>query len=266
MASATPAPGGPAPRRTLVVGLAHPDDELGAAGAILAQRARGDRVVIVWLTRGEMTEAFGPLPSDEVARRRTEQGHAAATILGAEARFLDFPDTRVAATPEAAAEVARVLAELRPDGLLTWGEGWTRGIRHPDHQAAGKIFRDALTLARIAKVVHPMPPHRATVPVFTYRDVHSTLPAVALDVAPYLEKIRELADFYYRGIGFGDPAWFRARLAANGAPWGLGFAEVFDAWESEPGVVEALLPAALPEGLLHPDRRAESSSAAAEDD
>ena len=32
--------------------------------------ARGDRVVVVWLTRGEMTEAFGPLPASEVAARR----------------------------------------------------------------------------------------------------------------------------------------------------------------------------------------------------
>jgi len=266
MPSAPPAPHDPAPRQTLLVGLAHPDDELGAAGAILAQRARGDRVVIVWLTRGEMTEAFGRLSKDEVARRRTEQGHTAGAILGAETRFLDFPDTRLEATPEAAAEVARVVSEIQPDGLLTWGDGWTRGIRHPDHQAAGKIFRDALTLARIAKVVHPATPHRATVPVFTYRDVHSTLPAAVLDVEPYLETIQELADFYYHGIGFGDPAWLRTRLAASGAPWGLDFAEVFDAWESEPGVVGALLPATLPDGLLHPDRRAEPSSAAAEDD
>lgn len=45
--------------RTLLVALAHPDDELGAAGTILAQRALGDRVVILWLTLGEMTEALG---------------------------------------------------------------------------------------------------------------------------------------------------------------------------------------------------------------
>ena len=32
-------------RKTLLVGLAHPDDEVGAAGSILAQKARGDRVV-----------------------------------------------------------------------------------------------------------------------------------------------------------------------------------------------------------------------------
>ena len=50
-------------QRTLLVGLAHPDDEVGAAGTILAQKARGDRVVVVWLTRGEMTEAFGAIPT-----------------------------------------------------------------------------------------------------------------------------------------------------------------------------------------------------------
>ncbi len=56
--------------RTLLVALAHPDDELGAAGTILAQRALGDRVVILWLTRGEMTEALGDASPADVARLR----------------------------------------------------------------------------------------------------------------------------------------------------------------------------------------------------
>lgn len=244
------------PRQTLLVGLAHPDDEVGAAGTILAQRARGDRVVIVWLTRGEMTEALGPLPSEEVAARRMEQGQRAGEILGAETRFLDFPDTGLVATPEAARRVAAVIAEIRPDGLLTWGEGWARGMRHPDHQACGKIFRDAITLARIAKTAAPGEPHRAPVPVFTYRDAHSTLPAVAVDVGPYLARIEELGRFYLQSVGFGDPAWLRERLAAVGAPWGLRHAEVFDAWETEPGRVDTLLPARGAGLPAHPDRTA----------
>src|SRR5688500_5886690 len=64
--------------------LAHPDDEVGLAGAILAQRARGDRVVVVWFTRGEMTEAFGPLPAVDVAAIREEHGRRAGEILGVE--------------------------------------------------------------------------------------------------------------------------------------------------------------------------------------
>jgi N-acetylglucosamine malate deacetylase 1 len=241
-------------RRTLLVGLSHPDDEVGAAGAILAQRAKGDRVVIVWLTRGEKTEAFGPIPEDRVAERRMEQGRIAGGILGAEVRFLTFPDTALAATPEAAREVARVIAEIKPDGLLTWGDGWTRGIRHPDHQATGRIFRDAVTVARIAKAAAPLEPHRASVPVFTYRDIHSRLPSAVIDVEPHLDGIRELGRYYQEEIGFGDPEWLERRLVRAGAPWGLRFAEEFDAWETLAGTADALLPAEPIPDLLPPGR------------
>ncbi|HEV2130272.1 MAG TPA: PIG-L family deacetylase [Longimicrobiaceae bacterium] len=249
------------PRQTLLVGLAHPDDELPVAGTILAQRARGDRVVIVWLTRGEMTEAFGPIPSEEVAERRVEQGRRAAEILRAETRFLDYEDTRLVASPEAAARVARVIADIRPDGLLTWGDAWVRGVRHPDHLACGKIFRDAITLARVAKVVAPGEPHRAAVPIFTVRDVHSTLPAVVVDVEPHLEGIRELARFYWEGVGFGNWEWIERRLTNAGAASGLRYAEAFDAWETQPGAVTSLFPAE-PLQPAHPDRRSETATRA----
>ncbi len=240
---------------TLLVGLAHPDDEVGAAGTILAQRQRGSRVVIVWLTRGEMTEAFGPLPPEEVARRRVEQGRRAGEILGAETRFLEFPDTRLEATRDAAQDVARLICDIRPTGLLTWGDGWTRGMRHPDHQACGRIFREALTLARIAKVVAPLEPHRLTAPVFTLRDIHSALPAVAIDVEPYVAQIHEVAGLYLQGVGFGDPEWLERRLSQTGSRWGCRYAEEFDAWESQPGSYPALLPAPEIAGLLHPERK-----------
>ncbi|MQA91346.1 MAG: hypothetical protein GEU90_14140 [Gemmatimonas sp.] len=241
-------------KQTLVVGLAHPDDELGVAGSILAQRARGDRVVIVWLTRGEQTEAFGPLPTREVGKRREEQGHRAAKILDAEALFLDFPDTAIVADREAAAQIARLLCKLEPDGLITWGEGWVRGTRHPDHQACGRIFRDAITLARIAKVVDPLTPHRKPVPVFTIRDVHSSVPAVGVDVTPYRSAVAELAEHYFHGVGFGHPDWLERRLRETGARWGFDYAEELDAWETIPGPVQSLLPAQPLEGVPHPER------------
>jgi N-acetylglucosamine malate deacetylase 1 len=239
---------------TLLVGLAHPDDEVGAAGTIAAHRAQGGRVVIVWLTRGEKTEAFGPIPETEVAERRMEQGHRAGEILGAETHFLDFTDTGLVATPDAAAEVARLIAEIRPDALLTWGDGWVRGIRHPDHQASGRIFRDAITLARIAKTVRPREPHRAAVPVFTFRDIHSPLPTVAVDVEPYLETILELGRFYQQKIGFGDREWLLGRLQRAGAGYGLRYAEEWDAWETMPGVVSSLASVEPLQGIRPPDR------------
>jgi N-acetylglucosamine malate deacetylase 1 len=239
--------------QTLLVGLAHPDDELGAAGTILAHRARGDRVVIAWLTHGEMTEALGPLRTEDVALRRAQQGARAGEILGVETRFLDHRDTRIEATPEAAAEIASLLAEVRPDALLTWGDAWVRGMRHPDHRATGTLFRDAVTLARIGKVVAPLEPHRAPVPVFTLRDLHDPLPEVVIDVEPHIEGIRELASFYHREVGFGAPGWLEARLSRLGAPHGLRYAETFSAWETKGAVGKALLPAEPIEHETHPD-------------
>ena len=240
--------------RTLLVALAHPDDEVGVAGTILAQVARGDRVVLLWLTRGEMTEALGPLSTDEVARRREELGAEAADLLGVEHRFLDFPDTRLEATPESTRRVARILTEIRPDGIVTWGDAWVRGARHPDHQACGRIVRDAVTLARIAKVVDPAEPHRAWCPVFTLRGAHSTLPRAAVDVEPHLDAIFELARFYREEVGFGDREWLERRLRNAGREVGVGHAELFDAWESEGGVRASLLPADPGSLNLHPSR------------
>lgn len=237
-------------RQTLLVALAHPDDEVPGAGTVLAQRARGDRVVLLWLTRGEMTGAFGAIPPEEVAERRMAQGRRAGEILDVETRFLDFADTRLEATPEAAARVAEVLAEIRPDGILTLGDAWVRGPRHPDHQAAGKIVRDAVTLARVRKVVAPAEPCRGFVPVFTYRGLHSTLPAVGVDVGEHLETILELGRHYHEGIGFGNPELVEARLAALGERWGVAYAEEWDAWETRPGLVDTLLPAEPADTLL----------------
>jgi LmbE family N-acetylglucosaminyl deacetylase len=241
-------------RETLLVVLAHVDDELGAAGTILAQRARGDRVVVLYLTKGESTEAFGPLPPREVAARRQEMAKGAASILGVEHRFLDFPDGGVEVTPENTRAVARVLSEVQPTGLLTWGEAWVKGMRHPDHRATGRLAVDAVTVARIAKLVAPSAPYREACPVFSLRGVHSTLPSVAIDVADYRSGIFELADFYHREIGFGDGTWLEQRLRRAGAPFGLSHAEVFDAWETQPGVVSALLPAESSGPHAHPTR------------
>lgn len=225
--------------RTLLVGLSHPDDEVGCAGTIARHVADGDRVVLLWLTRGEMTEIYGDLSREAVAERRTAQGRAAAALLGAESRFLDFPDTRIEATPDAARRVARVVADVRPDAVITWGEAWARGMRHPDHQATGKIVRDAVTLARLRRVVGPSP-HREPAPVFTLRGRHSTLPARVVDVSGEMDRLLAVAAFYRERVGWPEEAWLRDRLRVTGEPHGVAAAERFDAWETPPGFGDRL--------------------------
>jgi LmbE family N-acetylglucosaminyl deacetylase len=235
-------------QQTLLLGLAHPDDELGAAGTVLAQRAKGDRVVIVWLTAGEQTEAFGRIATSEVARRRREQGMRVAEI------FLDLRDTAVTHDRETVIRLARLICEIRPDGLLTWGDAWVRGMRHPDHQECGRLFRDAITMARMGRIVAPHEAHRKPVPVFTLRDAHSPVPAIAVDVTPFRDRIDEVAALYRQGLGFGDPEWLERRLREVGDRWGVRYAEEFDAWEATPLERTSLLPAAAFEGVAHPDR------------
>jgi len=231
--------------KTILVALAHPDDEVGCAGTMATHAARGDRVVALFLTRGEMTEALGTSDPSEVARRRVEQGGEAAAIVGAEARFLDLPDTGVRDTPEVAGRVARVVAEVRPDAVVTWGEAWIRGMRHPDHQATGRVVRAAVTLARMARAVAPAEPHRLPAPVFTLRDRHSRLPAAAIDVSPGFAAALALGEYYRARIGWPWEGWHEARLRRFGAEWGVAAAEVLDAWETEPGLWPGLTDAPL---------------------
>lgn len=197
--------------------------------------------MLLWLTRGEMTEVYGDLEPAAVAERRIEQGRGAAEILDAEPRFLELPDTRVQHTPEAARVVAGELAAIRPDAVITWGEAWVRGMRHPDHQAAGRIVVAAITLARLGRVVAPREPHREPAPVFTLRGEHSTLPEATVDVTPHLDTVLELAAFHRERVGWPEEEWLLDRLRRWGKPHGLEAAERFDAWETPPGVGELLL-------------------------
>ena len=231
--------------QTLLVVLSHPDDEIGCAGTIAAHAAQGHRVVLTFLTHGEMTESLGPLTAERVAALREEHAYEAGRILGCEIRFLDFADTRVQVTPDANRDVAKLIADVKPNALLTWGHGWVRGTRHPDHQATGEIARNAITLARIARVVMPLPPHRAAVPVFTIRDRHSKLPLAAVDVSDYTHTIDALGKFYRERVGWPPETWLLQRTANAGKAYGVKGAEVFEAWETEPGVFRSLFDGAL---------------------
>ena len=197
-------------------------------------------MVLVFLTHGEMTEAMGPLSADEVARRRREHAVESGRLLGCEIRFLDYRDTRVECTPDANYDVARVVAEIKPDAVLTWGDAWIRGMRHPDHQATGAIARNAVTLSRIARVVAPHSPHRSATPLFTIRDRNSTLPPIAVDVSEHVETALELGAFYRERVGWPPEEWHRNRLMVAGKEWGVAAAEIFDAYESESGLYTSL--------------------------
>ena len=225
----------------LLVALSHPDDEIGCVGTIAAHRALGVRVVLLFLTRGEMTESLGPLPPEEVAAARVKHAEEIARILDCEVRFLDFADTYIEYSVEASYRVARVIAEIKPDAVITWGEAWIRGRRHPDHQATGQIVRAAVTIARMKRAVAPVEPHRGVAAIFALRDRHSQIPIAAIDVTKYQDVIHKVAQFYRERVGWPPDEWLRGLLKRQGEPFGLEAAEDFDAYESVAGLRTSLL-------------------------
>jgi LmbE family N-acetylglucosaminyl deacetylase len=142
--------------RVLAV-FAHPDDESVLAGGYLAAAAAaGADVTVVCATRGE----FGPLASgidatpETLAEVREAELRAACAELGVRTvECLGLPDGSLDDFAERlASEVARLLAALRPDAVVTFGpEGlyW-----HQDHVAVHDAVATGLEGASRRPAIH----------------------------------------------------------------------------------------------------------------
>ena len=128
---------------TVVMIWAHPDDEAYLAGGLSAALAdAGHRVVCISATRGEAGDVStgGSQPRQlgkpEVAQIRTRELEEALKVLGvAEHHWLDYPDGGCAGVDpaEAAERLVKVLDDVRPDTVVTFGPDGFTG--HPDHVA-----------------------------------------------------------------------------------------------------------------------------------
>src|ERR1019366_9573926 len=122
---------------------AHRDDvEQTCGGTLLKMAERGYRTGILDLTQGEMG-------TRGTAEDRAREAAEAAHILKVSWRHaLDIPGGRVANTWENRLQVARVIREQRPRGLILpyWEE------RDPAHYAACVLGYEASFLAGLAKL------------------------------------------------------------------------------------------------------------------
>jgi N-acetyl-1-D-myo-inositol-2-amino-2-deoxy-alpha-D-glucopyranoside deacetylase len=148
---------------TLLLAHAHPDDEaISTGGAMMKAKADGHRVVLVTATRGEAGEIHNmdePSTRPRLGELRTKELESAARILGVDrVEFLDYRDSGMvgtaenedprsfhqAALDEAAAKLAAILREERPDVVVTYDADGTYG--HPDHIKAHLVTNAALDL------------------------------------------------------------------------------------------------------------------------
>jgi N-acetyl-1-D-myo-inositol-2-amino-2-deoxy-alpha-D-glucopyranoside deacetylase len=148
---------------TLMLVHAHPDDEaISTGGVMMKAKAHGHRVVLVTATRGEVGEIHNMDPEASrpvLGEIRTEELKAAGEILGVDRiEFLGYRDSGMVDTAdnkdprsfhqarldEAAAKLAVLIREERPDVVVTYAEDGVYG--HPDHIKAYQVTNAALDL------------------------------------------------------------------------------------------------------------------------
>lgn len=135
---------------------AHPDDETIFAGGFLAKLAEdGHELTLLMVTRGEGGEVGVPpvgLKSSLGEYREREARGAAAALGARDIRFLGYTDPSIeigedplpipASLEEFASSIAREMAEVRPDLVITHGTDGEYG--HPQHVYTHRATREAL--------------------------------------------------------------------------------------------------------------------------
>ena len=127
--------------KTILVIAPHPDDEsIGCGGGIVSHVLQGDRVVVAFLTSGEL--GLKHLPVEEAWGIREKEAAAAADVLGiARIEFLRQPDWVLNEhTAAAAARLKAILSAEMPRRIYVPHPGES----HPDHQASLAIVQMAL--------------------------------------------------------------------------------------------------------------------------
>ncbi len=130
----------------------HPDDvEISAGGMIASMAARGHRVAIADLTRGETGTRGTP-------ETRVREAEAAGEVLGAVAREnLGLPDASLRSDDSARRALVECIRRHRPAILV----GPYPVDYHPDHAATGRLLEDVRFLSGLAKYPADGAPWRA---------------------------------------------------------------------------------------------------------
>ena len=138
-------------QRTVLVVVAHPDDELFIGPAIAAEARTGSQVHILYATSGDVGPGVSGMdPGEELASMRRQEASCAAQALGAAPIFVNLGDGTLAHHPQGSESPAALLRERlhreivdrRPDVVMTWGPDG--GYGHADHRMVSAVSSEAI--------------------------------------------------------------------------------------------------------------------------
>lgn len=172
----------PSPVDLLVFGP-HPDDiEIGLGGTVALHAARGDRVGLCDLTRGE-------LGSNGTPEEREAEAEAARVVLGAAWRVnLGWPDGGITGTDAQVADVVRLVRQAQPRAVAIpyWDD------RHPDHRAASEVLRRAVFRSGLRRFELPGAPESWRPDWICYYFINDSIPvSFAVDVTDHYQRKRD---------------------------------------------------------------------------
>lgn len=197
--------------RLLAVG-AHPDDvEIWAGGLVARTVGAGHDVQIVDLSRGEL----GTRGSVETRAREAEAGAAALGVSNRE--NLGLPDGDIRPTLAAKRLLAGAIRRLRPTVVLApfWDD------RHPDHESAGRLVREAAFLAGLVRfevtgaAAAAAAPYRPAA-VLYYMSWHPFNPTLIVDITDVYETKLEAVRCYASQIHGPETGESQTRLSDAG--------------------------------------------------
>jgi LmbE family N-acetylglucosaminyl deacetylase len=192
--------------------VAHPQDPFERAGGTVARHlARGDQAMMVTLTTGVVTHAFGIFPAtgedklkdvDKVKAAKRQEFEEAARVLGVECRMFDFAESPMIFGLQEYVALVNVIREFRPTAVL---------CPHPtefgrqDHMDTGRYAVAAVDYARADGFPSALAPHTVgDVFFFYYEDFRSEQfmggprhsPEIAIDITDVLPRKRAAMEVF----------------------------------------------------------------------
>jgi len=164
----------------------HPDDaEMGCGGLLLKLKDCGYRTGIIDMTRAELSTNGDP----ETRAGETEE---ASRILKLDIREnLGLEDANIINDRTSRRKVIDSIRKYRPEMVLTP----YHIDRHPDHENASKLLRDAIFISGLAKFETDMDFYRPSI-VLNYMLQYEFRPGFIVDISDYYdEKSRAVAAY-----------------------------------------------------------------------